>query len=131
MGREMINIKIDISSEYGIMFLYDRFSQPDIPLNAGSLPLMSTSNCVAFNVLTYVDGDASIKIGNQLSSINFIEYFSGEILCPSKSISLLDHNGFAYASVPLNSSVAILSIMMSEEKNPEFVECVIKNMFIF
>jgi len=127
----MTKIEIILSAEYGIMFLYDSTIKPTIPADAGKEPVMQTSSCLAFNVLIYVDGDAKIIMSADATEHSFNEYFSGEIECPSKSISLCDPNGFAFASVPLQDSFARVSLRMSEEKNPDVVECVIENMQTF
>ena len=127
----MTRIEVNISSEYGIMFLYDSKAKPTFPAEAGKEPVMWTSTCLAFSVLIYVDGDAKITL-SQDSDVQFgAEYFVGEIECPSKAISLYDHNGFAFASVPLADSVARVSLRMSEERNPDIVSCVIENMETF
>ena len=113
------------------MFLYDSKAKPSFPAEAGKEPVMWTSTCLAFSVLIYVDGDAKIIL-SQASDVQLgAEYFVGGIECPSKAISLYDHNGFAFASVPLADSFARVSLRMSEEKNPDIVECVIENMGTF
>lgn len=127
----MTKIETIISSEYGIMFLYDSKKEPIFPTEVGKDPVMWTSTCLAFSVLIYVDGDARIILtGDQIKDFG-IEYFTGKIECPSKSISLYDHNGFAFASVPLKDAFAQVSLRMSEERNPDTVECVIENMEMF
>jgi hypothetical protein len=127
----MTKIDVKISSEYGIMFLYDAKNKPNIPAGAGELPVTWTSTCLAFSVLTYVDGDAQIILCDSPSDQLRPEYFSGQIECPSKSISLCDHNGFAFASVPLKDLFAKVSLLMSEDRNPDIVSCVITNMETF
>lgn len=127
----MTKIEVTISSEYGIMFLYDSKAKPTFPVEAGKEPVMWTSTCLAFSVLIYVDGDARIILTGDQTETSGTECFSGEIECPSKSISLYDHNGFAFASVPLKDGFARLSLRMSEERNPDIVECVIENMETF
>jgi hypothetical protein len=127
----MIKIDVNLSSEYGIMFLYDSTNKPTFPAEAGKDPVMWTSTCLAFSVLIYVDGDAQITLCNCSDMECGTEYFVGEIECPSKSISLYDHNGFAFASLPLTESFARVSLCMSEERNPDKVECVIHNALAF
>ncbi len=127
----MIKIDVNISSEYGIMFLYDSKERPVFPTEAGRLPVMWTSTCLAFSVLSYVDGDARVVLSGSATEPLGTEYFSGKIDCASKSLSLYDHNGFAFASVPLNDSFAQVSLRMSEKSNPDVVLCVIENMKIF
>lgn len=127
----MTKIEVNISSEYGIMFLYDSKIKPTFPAEAGRDPVMSTSTCIAFSVLIYVDGDAKIILSQGSDEQCGAEYFVGEIECPSRAISLYDHNGFAFASVPVADSAARVSLRMSEEKNPDIVECVIENMETF
>ena len=127
----MTKIDLNLSSEYGIMFLYDSRVKPEFPPEAGKDPVMSTSTCLAFSVLIYVDGDASITLRDAAGDPFGIEYFAGDIECPSGSISLYDHNGFAFASVPVKDNAARVSLRMSEERNPDRVECVIENMETF
>ncbi len=127
----MINIEVNISAEYGIMFLHDSKVEPVIPANAGAEPIMHTSTCLAFNVLIYVDGDAKIILRSDAAEGSLREYFSGKIDCPSKSLSLCDTNGFPFASVPLQDAFACVSLRMSEERNPDIVECVIENTSVF
>lgn len=113
------------------MFLYDSVNKPKFPAESGKDPVMWTSTCLAFNVLIYVDGDAKITLCDGSDVECSTEYFAGEIECPSKSISLYDHNGFAFASMPLTESSARVSLRMSEERNPDKVECVIHNALAF
>jgi hypothetical protein len=127
----MMKIEVNLSSEYGIMFLYDSKAKPTFPVEAGKNPVMWTSTCLAFSVLIYVDGDAKIILCEAPNEQTCKEYFTGEIECPSKSISLYDHNGFPFASIPLRDGFARVSLRMSEETNPDIVECVIENMETF
>ena len=127
----MTKIEVNLPSEYGIMFLYDSEVNPTFPVNAGSEPITHTSTCLAFSVLIYVDGDAKIVLCNSAADISMKEYFAGEIECASKSLSLYDPNGFAFASIPLKAAFARVSLRMSEERNPDTVECVIENMETF
>lgn len=127
----MTKIDVSLSSEYGIMFLYDAISRPVFPVEAGKDPVMWTSTCLAFSVLIYVDGDAKITLCDRSEVGCGTEYFAGIIDCPSRALSLYDHNGFAFASVPLADGHARISLRMSEERNPDLVECVIENMATF
>ena len=127
----MTTIDVKISSEYGIMFLYDSKDRPAFPAEAGKVPVMWTSTCLAFSVLSYVDGDARIILCGSPPQQHDAEYFSGKIECASKSLSLYDHNGFAFASVPLKDGFAQVSLRMSEERNPDVVSCMIENMETF
>jgi hypothetical protein len=125
-------IEVNLSSEYGIMFLYDSEVYPTFPEEAGKDPVMYTSTCIAFNVLSYIDGDVKIVISHDRVILTTNqEYFAGKIECPSKIMSLYDHNGIAFASVPLKDNFALLSLRMSEECNPDVVECVIQNIATF
>jgi hypothetical protein len=127
----MTRIEVNLSSEYGIMFVYDPKSAVTIPPEAGVEAVMSTPTCVAFSVLSYVDGDAKVVLCESPDDARCIEYFSGKLACPSNSLSLFDHNGFAFASVPLKDGYADVSIRMSEKTNPDVVECVISNIASF
>lgn len=127
----MTKIEVTLSAEHGIMFIHDSKEAAVVPRNAGELPITFTTTCVAFTVLGYVDGDAKIVLCDRTSNPSLEEYFSGNISCPSKSLSLTDSNGFSFASVPLADSFADVSLNMSEPTNPEIVECVIRNMVTF
>ena len=123
----MTKIEVNLASEYGIMFLYDSKVKPIFPPEAGTEPITRTSSCLAFSVLVYVDGDAKITLTSSSEEASGKEYFTGRIECPSKSLSLFDHNGFGFASIPLQDVFAQVSLRMSEERNPDAVECVIEN----
>lgn len=123
-----LKIDVSVSSEYGIMFLYDSYSKPTFPSDAGRDPVTATSSCLAFSVLSYVDGDARVCITQKRSDMNALHRcFAGIINCPGKAISLYDHNGFAFASAPLKDRFANVSLYLSENTNPELIECVIHN----
>lgn len=124
----MTRIELNLSSEYGVMFLHDAAVTPSAPKDAGTKPVTWTSSCLAFNILIHVDGDAKVILSDGSDGHSWKEYFSGKINCPSKALSLTDHNEFAFASVPLEDSFAKISLRMSEEKNPDVVECAILNM---
>lgn len=127
----MTKIEVTLSSEYGIMFLFDSKVRPKFPAESGKEPVMWTSTCLSFRVLIYVDGDAKITLCDDSEETNCTEYFTGEIECPSKVLSLYDHNGLAFASVPLEDGHARVSLRMSDEESPGVVECVIRNMKTF
>jgi hypothetical protein len=124
----MTTIQVDIASEYGMMFLYDSKVRPTFPTEAGTSPVSWTSTCLAFSVLIYVDGNAKIRLCDSPGDQSFTERFRGIIECPSKAISLCDHNGFAYASVPLTETHARVLLRASADRNPDIVECVVQNM---
>jgi hypothetical protein len=127
-----MKIELDLSSEYGIMFLHDQVIEPTLPEKAGRDPVMCTMDCLVFNVLSYVDGDAKIIMSDNKEGLsNYPEYFAGPISCPSGAISLCDHNGFAYASFPLKGDFAQVSLKMSEASNPDIVELLIENAATF
>lgn len=127
----MMKIEVTLSSEYGIMFLYDAQVTPTFPAEVGKDPVMWTPTCLAFSVLSYVDGHTKITLRDNVGEHEYIEYFDGELQCPSKAISLYDHNGFAFVSVPLRDNFARISLRLSEPRNPEFVICVIDNLETF
>ena len=113
------------------MFLHDAKAEPVFPVEAGKRPVMHTTTCLAFCVLHYVDGQAKVILCDSPTDQHLEEYFSGKLECSSKSLSLTDTNGFAFASVPLLDTFARVSLRMSEESNPDIVECVIENMATF
>jgi hypothetical protein len=84
-----------------------------------------------FSVLSYVDGIARISLRSGREEMPYNEYFNGEIECVSKSVSIFNSSGFAFASAPLKDRFARISLRMSEERNPDVVECVIENMETF
>ena len=127
----MTKIEINLSSEYGIMFLHDSKVKPILPAEPGKSPVSHTPTCLVFSVLTYVDGDACIVLRDSPGEVTYKEYFSGRIECVSRSISLFDANGHAYASAPLRDGYAHISLRMSEERNPDVVDCIINNMETF
>jgi hypothetical protein len=126
----MTKVEITTPSEYGVMFLYDSIAKPQIPNDAGEKLVTHTCNCVAFRVLIYVDGDAKVVLCDKTDS-DYREYFSGDICCPSKTLSLWDTNGFAFATLPIQDELARISLRMSDDDNPDVVECVIKNIRSF
>jgi hypothetical protein len=126
----MTKIEVTTPSEYGIMFLYDSRAKPTIPDDAGERAVTYSATCLAFSVLVYVDGDARVVLCDNTDS-PYREYFRGEIDCPNKILSLCDTNGLAFATVPLRDTTAKVSLRMSEETNPDVVECLVENMGCF
>jgi hypothetical protein len=123
---EMTKIEIKIASEYGIMFLYDSNIRPEFPLNAGEKGITATDTCIAFSVLSYVDGDANVVLADDDAEFTISsEAFNGSLLCPTKAVSLFDSNGRGIATLPLTSESVQISIRMSEDTNPDRVECLI------
>lgn len=113
------------------MFLHDSSIEPIIPPNAGRDPVMSTSTCLAFSVLGYVDGDARVILcGPDYKSLDRV-VFSGRILCPSRSISLVDSTAFPFASLPLENDYADVTLRMSNDQNPDVVTCIMQNLHFF
>jgi hypothetical protein len=127
----MTKIEVNLSLEYGIMFLHDSIDNPEIPADVGKYPIAHTSTCIAICALNYVDGNARFVIADGEYESKLDEYFKGEISCPSKSLSLSDSNGFHFASVPIDGQFAKISIRMSEERNPDIVECIVENIVTF
>lgn len=124
----MTSIEVITASEYGIMFLHDPESDPKVPEDAGDELIKSNKSCIAFCVLHYVDGDCKISIISTPKIPKLETYFEGIIECTSKKIALSDHNGFIFASVPIKNKFAEICIRMSDCKNPDIVECIVKNM---
>lgn len=123
-----MKVEISLASEYGIMFLHDMNAEPDIPKDAGRAGLSYTNNCIAFSVLTYVDGDAKIRLFGPENDHTIDDvFFGGRIICPSQTLSLTNHAGFSFINVPLDGRYADIAIYMSSENNPDVVECFIKN----
>ncbi|MDQ0249991.1 ferredoxin [Sphingomonas kyeonggiensis] len=128
----MTKIDVKIASEYGIMFLYDASIRPYFPSNAGEQCVTYTDTCIAFSVLSYVDGDANVVLMEDESDITIgNEVFYGELLCPSKALSLFDTDGRGIVTLPLKKESARISIRMSEDENPDLVECLIEGIDSF
>lgn len=128
----MTKIVIQMASEYGIMLLYDSGFKPELPSGIGVSSASWNDRCIVFAVMSYVDGDATVTISDGAND-NKLEVlsFSGKIICESRSISLYDTNDFAYVNVPLIDEFAQVTVRMSHERNPDFVECIIENMATF
>lgn len=128
----MLKIELVISSEYGVMFLYDGRRPPQIPETVGVTNVAVTESCIAFTVLGYVDGDARISISNNAADADAgCEIFKGAIFCPSKILSIFDSSGFCFASVPLSSEYAHIALVASERNNPDWVHCTVSNLISF
>jgi hypothetical protein len=128
----MIEIELNVSSEYGLMYFYDGKLHPNFPENAGTAGVTHTDSCVAFTVLGYVDGDAKVILTNRVpSGDDGFVVFEGRITCPSKALSLFDTSGFCFASVPLEADFADLTIVASELSNPDWVRCTVSNIASF
>jgi hypothetical protein len=121
-------IELTISSEYGIMFVHDAGGKYIIPEGAGQTSVTHTDTCVAFEVLSHVDGEAKVIIDHEIRAGDSGEHvFSGKVRCASKSLALSDHTAHQFASVPLEDEYADVTIMMSEQPNPDVVICLVKN----
>lgn len=84
-----MRIHIQVSLEYGILFLYDPHSKLEIPPDTGAAPITFTETCICFQVAAYVDGDANVTLSDQPFD-STSPTFSRRIATPTKYISLTD-----------------------------------------
>lgn len=127
----MAKITMILAVEHGVLFVHGTGQNVNVPVNTGESNINVSDNCLAFRVKSYVDGDSIIEFGEIDDLSDCQEYFSGKISCVSKSLSISDSIGFVYASLPIDSEIADITLFMSTLNNPDWVKCVIHNVATF
>jgi hypothetical protein len=85
-----MKIHIQTPLQYGILFLYDPDSKPEIPPDTGAAPVTFTDTCICFQVAAYVDGDADVILSDEPFDDTTPPTFSRRIAAPTKYIALTD-----------------------------------------
>jgi hypothetical protein len=126
-----VKIQVQVSLEYGILFLYDPYNEPEIPLDTGAAPITHTDTCVCFQVRAYVDGDAEVTISDQPLSSLLVPTFVGQISAPSQCISLVDVSTNYYCLLKLVNIFAKVKIWSVIDQGIEKSWIQISNLDLF
>jgi hypothetical protein len=84
-----MKVHVQVSLQYGILFLYDPDGKPQIPSDTGAAPITFTDTCVCFWVADYVTG-ADVTLSNRPFDDSTPPTFSRRIITPTKYISVSD-----------------------------------------
>jgi hypothetical protein len=114
-----MKIRVQLPLEHGILFLYDPYSDPEIPKDTGASPVTSTDSCICFQVASYVDGDADVTLSDMPVAEGVSPAFSGRIQVSSKNISLTDVPGNYYCILKLKAKIADINIWNYKEDDIE------------
>ena len=116
----MLELKVELPLEYGVVYLADSQYPHEIPGDAGHQTVSHSDTCVYLSLMSYVDGNSTIYLSNNSNYIfeNGSEYVL-KILCNSKVLCLYDHNGFKFACIPVSDTTVELNIELSHSENPE------------
>ena len=117
----MAKFQIQITTEHAVLFLMDATPGVAIPPDAGAASVTATDNCLAFWVLSYVDGASVVTITDKPCETSGIELFSGSINAPSGVITLSDSSAFEYLNVPVPKGRSKIKLWADDTQNPEWV----------
>lgn len=109
---------IEITSEYGVMFLHDSKEEPKLIEFIERTPISSDGLSLMFRVQIYVDGESNISISEMGSTSVDGEALEFTIRAESRSVSLSDHTGFVYLNIPLRKNLAAGTIKYDNIKHP-------------
>lgn len=126
-----MKVQLQIPLEYGLLFLSDPYSDAEVPWDTGGAPVTYTETCVALQVTPYIDGEADIVLSNALFSTSQNPIFSGNILVPSKIISLSDPYRFNYCMLPLGEPSCRLTVWEYGERAERKLWVEISNIQLF
>ncbi|HEV2818697.1 MAG TPA: hypothetical protein VGW40_15915 [Allosphingosinicella sp.] len=114
-----MRIHIQVSLEYGILFLHDGYGEVEFPPDTGAGPITFTDTCVCFQVAHYVDGDADVTLSDQPFDDSTPPTFFKIIQIPQKYISLTDVPVNYYFLHHLKSDFSQIKIWNYTEKGQE------------
>jgi len=114
-----MKIRVQLPVEYGILFLYDPYGDPEIPQDTGAAPITFTDSCICFQVASYVDGDADVTVSDLPFAENVPPAFSGKMQVPSKNIALIDVSSNYYCILRLKTNLADVAIWAYEDNEAE------------
>lgn len=116
----MKRFEMQIDTAHAVLFLGDSSPNVAIPMNPDEAPVVQTADCIAFNVLHYVDGVSIVTISDQICTAG-VKLFSGSILATTGILSLTDSGAFSYINVPVPSGSVDIDVWMSKAQHPEWV----------
>jgi hypothetical protein len=126
-----MKIKIEVSLEYGIMFLHDPYNDVDFPEDTGASPITFTDSCICFQVASYINSDAKVTLSSDPYDTSITPDISHRILTKSKFIGLTDVPVNYYGIIALKNEYADIKIWNYVENEQESSWIQIGNLDLF
>lgn len=126
-----MKIEVQISLEYGIMFLHDPYNDVEFPKDTGAAPITYTDSCICFQVASYIDGDAKVTLSSDPYDASIAPNMSRRILSKSKFIGLTDVPVNYYGIIALKNQYADVKIWNYLESEYELSWIQIENLDLF
>ena len=115
----LLQMKVDTA--HPILFLTDP-SAIGAPLpDTGTTFVTSTDDCLAFWVLSYVDGASLVTVSDEASESDRAPVFDGVINSPSGILTLSDSSNFRYLNVPVAEGRVTVRVWAEHQRHPEWV----------
>jgi hypothetical protein len=117
----MAKFQMQVETAHPLLFLADSAPIVSIPDDTGAAFVTTTSNCLAFWVLAYVDGTSLVTISDEACDAGGSCQFSGAIYAPSGIVTLMDSSTFRYLNVPVPEGSVSVSVWADDDQNPQWV----------
>lgn len=112
---------MQVDTAHPLLFLTDPMAIGAPLPDTGAAFVTSTENCLAFWVLSYVDGASLVTISDNECKDGGMPLFEGFINSPSGILTVSDSSNFRYINVPVPRGRVNVRVWAEHNRHPEWV----------
>lgn len=117
----MAKFAMQIETAHPLLFLADSTPDTAFPAEIGMSFAVASEGCVAFAVLSFVDGATLVTVTDEACASSSPKLFSGSIAAPSGIVTLMDSSLFDYLNIPVPEGPLGINIWADDAENPDWV----------
>ena len=117
----MARFQMQMDTAHPVMFLADSAPIISVPPDTSAAFVTTTHDCLAFWVLSYVDGASIITIADEACDAGGSLLFFGSINASSGVLTLSDSSNFAYINIPVPPGRIDIHVWAEDNQHPEWV----------
>ncbi|MGO4740180.1 hypothetical protein AB4099_26780 [Bosea sp. 2KB_26] len=117
----MAKFEMQIDTAHPVLFLADSAPAVSVPPDVSAAFVTAADDCLAFWVLSHVDGASLVTIADESCKADGPKLFSGSINAPSGVVTLTDSSSFRYLNVPVPEGRVSVDLWADNDQNPEWV----------
>lgn len=113
-------LQMKMPTAHPVLFLIDSSPDTPMPMNVAE-PVTATDRCLAFWVLSDVDGATRVTVADETPPVEGLQLFDGWIKAPSGILTLIDSGAFKFLNGPVSEGGTGVRIWADDEVNPTWV----------